>query len=39
MLRIIQTITGIEELTWSEILIGVSLAVVFYFTLVLVLAL
>lgn len=38
MLRIIQAITGIYELTYSEILIGVSLAIVFYFALVLVLA-
>jgi hypothetical protein len=39
MLRIIQAITGIYELTWREVLIGLSLAVVFYFALVLVLAL
>ena len=38
MLRIIQAITGIYELTWREVLVGLSLAVVFYFALVLVLA-
>jgi hypothetical protein len=38
MLRIIQSITGIYELTWSEILLGISLAVVFYFFLVIVLS-
>jgi hypothetical protein len=34
MLKLIQSITGIYELTWSEILLGISLAVVFYFALV-----
>ncbi len=34
MLKLIQSITGIYELTWGEILLGISLAVVFYFALV-----
>lgn len=38
MLRIIQAITGIYELTWGEVVLGLSLAVVVYFTLVLVLS-
>jgi hypothetical protein len=38
MLRIIQTITGLYELTWAEIVLGLALSVVFYFTLVLVLS-
>lgn len=38
MLRIIQAITGIYELTWAEVVLGLSLAVVVYFTLVLVLS-
>jgi hypothetical protein len=38
MLRIIQAITGIYELTWTEVLLGLSLAVVVYFVLVLVLS-
>ena len=39
MLKLFQTISGIYELTWAEILLGISLAVVFYFALVLILAL
>lgn len=38
MLRIIQAITGIYELTWREVVLGLSLAVVVYFVLVLVLS-
>lgn len=38
MLKLIQSITGIYELTWSEILLGISLAVVVYFALVIILA-
>lgn len=38
MLRIIQSITGLYELTWGEIVLGLALSVVFYFSLVIVLS-
>lgn len=38
MLKLIQAITGIYELTWAEVVLGLSLAVVVYFVLVLVLS-
>jgi uncharacterized membrane protein len=38
MLKLIQSITGIYELTWGEILLGISLAVVVYFALVIILS-
>lgn len=38
MLKLIQSITGLYEITWAEIVLGLALSVVFYFSLVLVLA-
>ena len=38
MLRIIQAITGLYEITWGEILLGIALWIVFYFSLVIVLS-